>query len=215
MRNNIAVTSLNEITASFIRATGGDPTAVNLSYAQTYMYRAEAIRSIADEIKRSWKPSQILTVHWDGKLMKSLQVAGETQERLPVLVSGIHGVKLLGVPIVEGAKGEKVGPLIAMATVNLLNEWNCSNNVKAMVFDTTSSNTGKLTAACISIQNRLERELLWLPCKHHIGERILHHCWQTLEIEPSTSPEISLFVKFKKAYARIQYTKYQLIYSQS
>ena len=85
MRNNIAVTSLNEITASFIRATGGDPTAVNLSYAQTYMYRAEAIRSIADEIKRSWKPSQILTVHWDGKLMKSLEAAGETQERLPIL----------------------------------------------------------------------------------------------------------------------------------
>ena len=120
VRNNIAVTSLNELTASFIRATGGDPTAVNLSYAQTYMYRAEAIRSIADEIKRSWKPSQILTVHWDGKLMKSLQAGGETQERLPVLVSGIHGVKLLGVPIVEGTKKEKVGPLIAMATVILL-----------------------------------------------------------------------------------------------
>ncbi len=44
-----------------------------------------------------------------------------------------------------------MGEKTSDATEKLLNEWNCAQNVKAMVFDTTRSNTGKLTAACISI----------------------------------------------------------------
>jgi len=34
----------------------------------------------------------------------------------------------------------------------LLDQWNCAENIRAMVFDTTSANTGHLSAACISVQ---------------------------------------------------------------
>ena len=51
-------------------------------------------------------------------------------------------MKLLGVPnIPKGGKTE-TGKLIASATCNLLNEWHCSDNISAMVFDTTAANTG-------------------------------------------------------------------------
>ena len=38
-----------------------------------------------------------MVVHWDGKLMASLDYK-DTDDRLPVLVSGVNGTKLLGVP---------------------------------------------------------------------------------------------------------------------
>ena len=79
-----------------------------------------------------------------------------------------------------------------------------------MVFDTTSSNTGYLTAACISVQNDLGKELMWLPCRHHIGERIVFHCWKCMEIEDSTAPISPLFSKFKQTFSSLKYTKYSL-----
>ena len=82
-------------------------------------------------------------VHWDGKLMTTLD-GGRTAERLPVLLSGESGTKLLGVPALPPLQeGDAVGRLIAEATVGLLQQWNCCDFVRGMCFDTTASNTGK------------------------------------------------------------------------
>ena len=51
-------------------------------------------------------------------------------------------MKLLGVPAIPHKSNEKTGPQIAAQSVQLLREWNCEESVVAMVFDTTSSNTG-------------------------------------------------------------------------
>ena len=117
VRNNMSVTTMCEFTASLIRATDADTKTVNLSYAQVYYYRLEVVKTISQQIKTVWTPSPVLALHWDGKLMKSLQAGATTEERLPVLVSGLNGVKLLGVPGVQGVKGEKIGPKISAATV--------------------------------------------------------------------------------------------------
>lgn len=69
-----------------------------------------------------------------------------------------------------------------------------------MVFDTTSSNTGHVSAACIKIQERLKRALLWSGCRHHIGEVILTHVFKDLQIEVSKSPEIMFFSRFRKNF---------------
>ena len=60
-----------------------------------------------------------------------------------------------------------------------------------MVFDITSDNMGAVTAACISIQIELGRELLWNAGRHHIGEVILTHVWDDLKIEVSKSQRYS------------------------
>ena len=91
-------------------------------------------------------PSPIMLVHWDGKLMDTLDSKG-TDDRLPILVSGADGTKLLGIPpLPKSTKetGEALGDIISKATKKLLKEWNCEENVIGMFFDTTSSNTGKL-----------------------------------------------------------------------
>ena len=134
------------------------------------------------------------------------------EERLPVLVSGLNGVKLLGVPVVKFVKGEKAGPKIAQATYDLLDQWQCKDNVKCMVFDTTSVNTGAISAGCISLQTSLNKKLLWLACRHHIGERVLLHAWNSLEIEDSRSPNSSLFKNFQNKFTSFEHTKINKLY---
>lgn len=98
---------------------------------------------------------------------------------------------------------EKTGDLISEVSIELIEEWNCAECVAGMVFDTTSSNTGCKTAACVALQNRLNRPLLWYACRHHVGEILLTHVWDALKIEVSKSPEILLFKRFKENFASI------------
>ena len=107
------------------------------------------MKTIADKIKQEWKHPVIGLLHWDGKLMDSLD-GGSKEERLPILVSGVGGAKLLGVPALPPVGEEGIGVLIAEATTELLEEWGCADCIVGMVFDTTSSNTGKLKLTVIN-----------------------------------------------------------------
>ena len=81
----------------------------------------------------------------------STLAGGRKEERLPVLLSGEGGTKLLGVPALpELEKGDSMGRLIAEASLALLQQWDCCESVKAMCFDTTASNTG--TGHCSQVQ---------------------------------------------------------------
>ena len=75
-----------------------------------------------------------------------------------------------------------------------------------MVFHTTASNTGAITAGFISVQSDFKIYLLWLACRHHIGEVLLNSVWDSLKIEVSKSPNVSLFTRFKENYKAVQYT---------
>src|SRR6218665_1457210 len=61
-------------------------------------------------------------------------------------------------------------------SITLFQDWSVADRVKAMCFDTTSSNTGHQAGACILLEQKLERDLLYLACRqtrHHIMELIL------------------------------------------
>ena len=66
-----------------------------------------------------------------------------------------------------------------------------------MTFDTTSSHTGHLTAACIVIQDKLQRAVLWSGCRPHIGEVLLSRVFNYLKIEVSKSPDVTLFTRLR------------------
>ena len=59
-------------------------------------------------------------------------------------------MKMLGVPSYKKATDQAAGSIIADLTMKLMIEWKCSDAVVNMTFDTTSSNTGHLTAASSS-----------------------------------------------------------------
>ena len=84
--------------------------------------------------------------------METLSNKYSKDDRLPVLISGVGGIKLLGVPPLPVKSSESAGSLLSTATLSLAEEWNCHEKISSMVFDTTSANTGRLTAGCICIQ---------------------------------------------------------------
>ena len=65
-------------------------------------------------------------------------------------------------------------------------------------------------ASPITIQHQLGRALLWSACRHHVGEIIFTHVFQDLRTEPSKSPEVTLFSKFRKHLDHISPVLHQL-----
>ena len=98
-------------------------------------------------------------------------------------------MKLLGIPSYKSGTDQQAGDIISNRTYELLQSW---------LFDTTSSNTGHMTTACVSIQRDLGCPLLWSGCQHHVGELIVSHLLDDLKIESSKSPEVALFSRLRK-----------------
>jgi len=109
-----------------------------------------------------------LTVHWDGKPLSDL-TGKELVDRLPVILSGAGVKQLIGVPKLATGTGKAQ----AQAVVQQLEEWQVTDQVGAMCFDSTASNTGKNNGACVLIEQKLDKKLLHFACRHHIFELLL------------------------------------------
>ena len=120
-----------------------------------------------------------------------------------MIVGDANQLKLLGVPSFTKTTDQSIGSITAEHTMKLLDNWNCSNSIVNMTFDTTSSNTGHLTAVCIAIQDKLERALLWSGCRHHIGEVIISHVFNDMKIEASKSPDVTLFTRLRSNWGLV------------
>jgi hypothetical protein len=190
-------------TEAFVEEVGGDVSKVSTSYSQADKARRIVSNKIASDAKTLWMPPKFLSIHWDGKALPTLTTKYENEERLAVAVGDSREQKLLGIPSYKLGTDEQAGDIISRLSCDLLNEWNCSDSIINMVFDTTSTNTGHLTAACIRIQEKLDRALLWSACFHHVGELIISHVFMDLKIEVSKSPDVTVFSKLRKNWNNI------------
>jgi len=55
-----------------------------------------------------------------------------------------------------------------------------------------------VTAACVTIQQQVDRTFLWSACPHHIGEVILLHVFDDMKIDTSKSSEFMVVTRFSK-----------------
>lgn len=204
-RMKMTPTQQAAFTKAIIKESGGDSSKVTISYASCDRARRTGASDIAKNVKRLWMPPPIGSLHWDSKIMNSLQNSYVNEDRLSVLVGDSQDVKLLGTAKYPPGQDRQAGDIIADHTIGLLNSWQCSVNVKNLVFDTTSANTGHLTAACIKIQSSLQKPLLWSGCRHHVGELVLKHVFTALNIEASKSPEVSVFKRFRENFDKVQH----------
>lgn len=191
------------VVASTATSLGFDVNDVVISRSTLQRERKVLRKKIAEDIKQSFSVGTPLTVHWDGKIMEDL-TGNEKTERLPILVSGDGNSKLLAVPKLTSGKGGEV----AKAVVESLYDWNLQENVQAMCFDTTASNTGNKQGACIGIETMLERRLLSLACRHHINEIIISDVFNKCH-NLSTGPDILLFKRFQNSWDTIDKEKYE------
>lgn len=114
-------------------------------------------------LKDEFRADDLLVVHWDGKMIGDL-TGKMTIDRLPILVSAKGVSQLLVVEKLISSTGQAQ----AAAVHTALQEWGIVDRVRAMSFDTTSSNTGRINGACVILEQMLDIKLPSLACRHHI-----------------------------------------------
>ncbi|XP_063981407.1 uncharacterized protein LOC135164717 [Diachasmimorpha longicaudata] len=158
-------------------------------------------KSLSGTIKNNIKNgcSSFITVHWDSKLVPAIENIFEKIDRLSILISGSGGDQLLGVPQIKRGTGEEQ----ANAIFECLKEWESVDDICAMVFDTTASNTGSTNGACFQLERLLGRNLLHLVCRHHVLELLLKSAFETF-MGPTSGPDISIFKRFQGQWKNIE-----------
>jgi len=106
--------------------------------------------------------------------------------------------KLLGVPKLASGSGRAS----TEAVLELLKSWECDSQVIGMCFDTTASNTGRLNGTYKLLETAINRNLLWMACRHHMFEVLLSDAFGVC-LGPSTGPDILLFKRFKDKWSKL------------
>jgi len=192
--------------ASFSQAVGQDTDALALNRWSVRRKRIKHRDEAIAKLKNSFTPDVPLVVHWDSKLLSDISGQPGKVDRLPIIVSG-HGVeRLLNVPKLPNGTGEAM----ANAVVQALNDWNLTDKVGAMSFDTTASNSGAAKGAAVLIEQKMAKDLLHLACRHHIFEVMLGDVLNLLAW-PSSGPDIPIFKRFKDEWQSINHESDSII----
>ena len=84
-----------------------------------------------------------------------------------------------------------------------MNEWNLLELIDTMYFDTTNTNMGKYTGACIKLQDLIKRPLLWVVCWKYIGKVHVGKAFDNLKVEVNVSPDLFVFKWFRENFSKI------------
>jgi hypothetical protein len=117
------------------------------------------------------------------------------------LISGfpqLESPKLLGVPNITNSTGRQQHD----AVVRLLGKWGVFKELIALVFDTTSSNTGRFQGAATYIERTLGHAVLWFACRHHVFEIHIQHVAESICGKRNT-PSESIFKRFQKDFPEL------------
>ncbi|MEL6606429.1 MAG: hypothetical protein AAFP20_24820, partial [Cyanobacteria bacterium J06614_10] len=191
------------VLAEAAKSLGHNVEELNINRSSIHRHRESHRVNFARSVQDKFNPTVSLTVHWDGKLIPAL-TGKEKVDRLAVLVTGLGVDQLLAVPKLESGTGVAQ----ADAVVHALQEWDITDRVVAMSFDTTSSNTGHISGACTLIQQKLGKELLFLACRHHVLELIVEAVFSTC-MGSTSGPEVLLFKRFGEKWSFMDQSSYQ------
>jgi hypothetical protein len=70
-------------------------------------------------------------------------------------------------------------------------------NIVAVAFDTTASNSGRHRGATVRLQQDLARPVFFLACRHHVSELIVKACWYCL-FEEDLCPDCKFFAMIRE-----------------
>ena len=143
--------------AFFIKACKGDINDFNLSRSTVRRARPGSRLEISQAIMRDkfHTPPKNIALQWDGWLIQDR--LGNKHEALAILVSAApdHSEgKLLGVQKLANASGKQQ----ARASFEILQKWQLVEEVVALVFDTTSSNSDWRNVAAQMLECFLEKK---------------------------------------------------------
>lgn len=142
-------------------------------------------------------------IQWDEKCLdNATQQAFEANhiERCAVTITNLTGNYLLAI-----AKAvSSAGSVIAKTVVDLIMIFGLIGIIMGMVFDTTSSNTGFTFGAASIIERILNRNLLYLACRHHVYEVFLKTAFELI-VTTSDGPYIKIVKCVKDMWPAFNY----------
>ncbi len=170
--------------SSTINAAGGDMDQLVASVPTIKRHRKSAQSDIAKVVKEDFIEKYRLfrkILHWDGKVTQFLDEQGLVFQDCNAVVLSVplSGAKpqFIGAPVVTHGTGQQ----LAEAALHCVDQWEARDTIIGMVFDTTSSNTGIHEGAAIHIESQINRCVLYLPCRHHIGELHVKHPYDKVQ----------------------------------
>jgi hypothetical protein len=196
-RTGISSRQATFVLAEAAKSLGHDVADVNINRMSVHRQRKQQRVQFVKDFKNKFPVDVTVVIHWDGKLMEDL-TSNQHIDRLPVIATGEGISQLLGVPKIASGTGEAQ----AVAVKRLLDEWNLSDRVGALCFDTTASNTGKKVGACVLLEKKLQRNVLHLACRHHIIELLMGSAFEQT-VGGSSGPAIQLFKRFREQWHNI------------
>lgn len=173
--------------------------ALNCDSIRRLRMKHRSVQSAA--LKAEFQGNVPLVVHWDGKLIADL-TSKEQVDRLPVIVSGKGVSQLLTVAKLISGTGEAQ----ASAVHSAVEDWVITDNIRAMCFDTTSSNTSRLAGACVLLEQKLGKELLSFACRHHVMELLIGAVFQVC-LGSTSAPQVPIFTRFQQHWAFIDQSR--------
>ncbi|KAG7160424.1 hypothetical protein Hamer_G001669 [Homarus americanus] len=193
------------VVAAVLRSANqpGDLSEFRISRETARRARASHRRQVAAAQREAFTPPPHAVVHWDGKLVKN--VVGEEEHRQAIFISGRgheEGKLLAVLPVKDGT-----GLTQARATARAIEDWSCASNVKALCFDTTSSNTGRVQGAVVHLEALLEKQLLRLGCRHHVMELVVRAAASNI-FGKTSAPTDPLFQTLKKRWSQLDHSQY-------
>ena len=195
--------------ASIIKAGGGDLNDFDLSKSTAWTTRNATRKEEYDKFYSNFVPPKHSVVGWDGKTVKEVLGATGSVEYLAVVLSGaphlVEGKMLEVEEIPDGT-----GRTQCDTTLAVLTACKATDSVKALLFDTTASNSGIRKGAATLLMKELKRVLMWFECRHHMAELFVKPVWIQLFGE-ETSPDWSDFGHFKKMFPFIKKEKVELM----
>ena len=173
---------------------GQNPDNLIVNRTSLQICRKNIRESRAKKLKERFMETNLTAavLHWDGKLLPD-QCSSNLVDRLPIIVTNCGSEKFLNIPMIQSGTGKDQ----AEAIYETLLDWDLLNEIKAICCDTTSSNLGVNKGAAIILEQMLERDLLYLPCRHHIYELILRAVFEN-KMPGTTGPNVAIFNNFKK-----------------
>lgn len=67
---------------------------------------------------------------------------------------------------------------------------------------------GRLKGACVLLENYLERNILYLPCRHHIYELVLKSVFEA-KLCITSGPDVPIFKRFQQFWGNIDQNKFK------
>ncbi len=154
---------------------GGKLKNITLSKSSSHRQRI-VITESAKKIKEGFKAQmhEFMIMHWDSKVIK-YEHHHQTDDRLGVVYPTDEGKtknQFMAAPRIPDSSGKSMQE----ALTAVIDAWEINDeNILGMCWDTTASNTGVRQGSASLFELVLQRPMLWITCRHHIGELHISH----------------------------------------